>query len=738
MTATAESAEAQRPYSSNLEHLEDELRRLNLLIRLRLSEHTGEETRGPLDQFKGLILTDSEIARLLREMIEPRAIESAEPERSSLLAGLGVTDSQIEARLEASRQAGTYLALPRLSELFNLGRLEQQCLLIGLAPEIDRRYEKLYAYLHDDVTQKKPSIDLALSLTTSSPQEKLTGRSIFGPRAPLAKYRLIHVNDGSTEGAPLLAPLLSRSFKIDDRIAELLLGTAGAGSPLDSITSLVSGERLAISEAYDQVLANIINVVRSRFRDERAFEGRLVLHLNGPYGSGKRCVAEGLAYEFGLPLLIVDAEKMIDGGLPLDEYARLAGREAVLLPAILCFENFDALLADERTRSKVERIVDAAAQCSAITLLLGRLPWRPLDSSRRFEFVETAMPEADDAARARFWRDLTSRDELENGIDFEALASRFRFTRGQIRDAIATARSAAQFEGDRGGILTMSSLAAACRAHSGQKLNDLARKVEPSYGWNDIVLSDEVMAQLLEICQRVVLRHRVMGDWGFGKKLSMGKGVNALFAGPSGTGKTMASEILARELELDLYKIDLSGVVSKYIGETEKNLDRVFKAAEDANAILFFDEADALFGKRSEVRDSHDRYANIEISYLLQKMEEYEGLAILATNLKANLDESFTRRLAFTVHFPFPDEASRLRIWQRVWPEAVPLHETVDLGLLANRFKLSGGNIKNIALAAAFLAAGDGGLVTMPHLIHATRREYQKLGKQLGAEQLVG
>jgi SpoVK/Ycf46/Vps4 family AAA+-type ATPase len=228
----------------------------------------------------------------------------------------------------------------------------------------------------------------------------------------------------------------------------------------------------------------------------------------------------------------------------------------------------------------------------------------------------------------------------------------------------------------------------------------------------------------------------VLSDWGFGAKLSLGKGVNALFAGPSGPGKTMATEIIASELGLDLYKIDLSGVVSKYIGETERNLDRVFSAAEDANAILFFDEADALFGKRSEVRDSHDRYANIEISYLLQKMEEYEGLAILATNLKANLDEAFTRRLAFTIHFPFPDEASRLRIWRGIWPASMSLDSGVDLEFLARQFKLSGGNIKNIALSAAFLAAESNTLVTMSHLLHATGREFQKLGKPLGGDQL--
>jgi SpoVK/Ycf46/Vps4 family AAA+-type ATPase len=221
----------------------------------------------------------------------------------------------------------------------------------------------------------------------------------------------------------------------------------------------------------------------------------------------------------------------------------------------------------------------------------------------------------------------------------------------------------------------------------------------------------------------------VYDEWGFDRKLSLGKGLNVLFAGPSGTGKTMAAEVLAGELGLDLYKIDLSTVVSKYIGDTEKNLARIFAEAATSNAILFFDEADALFGKRSEVKDAHDRYANIEIGYLLQRMEEYEGVVILATNLRKNMDEAFVRRMHFTVEFPFPNAQDRRRIWAHIWPEATPRSAELDADVLARRFELAGGNIRNIALAAAFLAASDGGVVTMAHLLHATRREYQKMGK---------
>jgi SpoVK/Ycf46/Vps4 family AAA+-type ATPase len=243
------------------------------------------------------------------------------------------------------------------------------------------------------------------------------------------------------------------------------------------------------------------------------------------------------------------------------------------------------------------------------------------------------------------------------------------------------------------------------------------------------VLPADQLAQLKEICSQVKYRQIVYQTWGFDRKLSLGKGIIALFSGPPGTGKTMAAEVIARDLQLDLYKIDLSQLVSKYIGETEKNLDRIFTAAETANAILFFDEADALFGKRSEVKDAHDRYANIEIGYLLQKIEEYEGLAILATNLRQNLDEAFIRRLNFIVDFPFPDEEHRQQILRVLIPIEAPIADDIDFSLLAHEIKLAGGNLKNIVLAAAFYAAESGPTIQMYHFIQAAKREHQKLGR---------
>jgi SpoVK/Ycf46/Vps4 family AAA+-type ATPase len=334
--------------------------------------------------------------------------------------------------------------------------------------------------------------------------------------------------------------------------------------------------------------------------------------------------------------------------------------------------------------------------------------------------------------RRAFWgRQLAdvAADISESGLD--TIAARFDLSFPEIRAAVADAAGNARALG-RGP--TAAELMDAARRHSSRALESLAEVMTPARRWSDLILPTDAMGQLRDLCDRVRRRHRVLDRWGFGRE-PRGNGVNALFVGAPGTGKTLAAEAVAGELGLNLYRIDLATVVSKYIGETEKNLDRLFRAAERSNAVLLFDEADALFGRRSIVRDAHDRYANVEIAYLLQRLESYPGVAILTTNLSDNLDQAFTRRLAFTVHFPFPAPAERLRIWEAVWPPEAPLGPGLQLRWLAERFKLTGGNIRNVALAAACLVA-DGGSIGMTQVLQAVRREYQKMGKAVADREL--
>ena len=322
-------------------------------------------------------------------------------------------------------------------------------------------------------------------------------------------------------------------------------------------------------------------------------------------------------------------------------------------------------------------------------------------------------------------------------MDLPAISDRFQFSPGQIRDALATATSLSRWRDPLNTVIENQDLSQACRLQSNRHLARLTQNINPHYMWDDLVLAPGPKAILEEIRARVTHRALIYEHWGFDNKLTMGKGLHLLFSGPPGTGKTMAADVLANEFEMSLYKIDLSSVVSKYIGETEKNLSEIFHEGETSNAILFFDEADALFGKRSEVKDAHDRHANIEVGYLLQRMEEYAGIVILSTNFRRNMDDAFTRRLHFCVDFPLPDKPERLKIWKKIWPEDTPRASDLDLDFLAERLQISGGYIRNIVLSAAFMAAEEARLqqsdpeVTMAHLLHATRREYQKMGQIL-------
>jgi hypothetical protein len=716
-------------YGDLQEHLADELRILDLRIHLLLSEQRRRRPENPWEQLKGLIVSEEEIAALVSTPTDRPDGRGGEepPARRRLTAALSRLVAHAAKRRAASREEDVVLTLPHLAQLFQLSPVEEQTLVVCLAPEIDRKYDKLYAYLQDDVTRKRPSVDLALSLAGLSWRERLAARAVFDSQAPLVRYRLLQVLDRAPEGPQ---PLLARSLKLDDRIAELLLGSQRIDARLESGARLVGAAEAARPADLPPPLASRMRgFLRSCFVE--APSGRVVFHVRGPYGVGKQALVALAAAELGLPLLIGDAQRLAGA----DELWLLA-RESFLQPAVLCLESFDALLAGGRA-ADLRQWLAATQSLSQLTFLLGEQPWQPRDLLRDATFVVLDLAMPDDGARARLWSSQLGGEELADEVDPGSLAGMFRFTPGQVLDAFNAARDLARWRSPGPARVARQDLYAACRAQATPELARLARKIELRHGWADIVLPADPVAQLREICDQARYRHVVLGDWGFDRKLSYGKGLAALFSGPPGTGKTMAAEVVAGELGLDLYKIDLSQVVSKYIGETEKNLDRIFNAAEHAHAILFFDEADALFGKRSEVRDSHDRYANVEISYLLQKMEEYEGISILATNLRQHMDDAFVRRLQSIVEFPFPDAEDRERIWRVTFPGATPVGEDVDFAALGRGLRLAGGNIKNIGLLAAFYAAADGGVVRMPHLLRAARREHQKLGRTWNEQQMA-
>jgi ATP-dependent 26S proteasome regulatory subunit len=732
-----EENEVQDYYENSFQHLRDELKRIYLLIHRRIQRLRNERNNDIPDEYKGLFISEEEIDQILKGKTEPGKSENSSASQNcdteGLLNHLHELRTRISERVTASLEKSVYLSLYHLTQLFHLSIFEVDCLLICLAPELDLTYEKLYAYLQNDVTKKKPTVDLVLNLLCHSIEGKTQARPFFSSHGSMFKNRLLSFSEESQEKQ---RPLISRSLKLDDRVVDFLLDFHGVDSRIRSFVRVAEPR----AELKDVIIpVEVREKIRHLFQTLTAGIDRnkglspsfnSVFYLKGPYGNGQRQSAEAICRKIGRNLLEVNTDGMLGCTTPFDISLKLVLREALFKSSAVYFKGFGWLLEEgEKNGIKTALFLDEIEKFPGLIFLEGDRSWEPKFRDSRLRFFTLDYPMPSYSVRKEMWESYLNGYSVEANLDITALANKFQFTGGQIKDAIQTATNLSLIRDTGNSSITPEDLYEGCRIRSNQKLNALSIKVQPRYDWKDIVLPKQNLRQLRDICSYVRYRHIVYGDWGFDKKLSLGKGLNALFHGPSGTGKTMAAEVIAKDLNLDLYKIDLSSVVSKYIGETEKNMSKIFKEAETSNSILFFDEADALFGKRSEVKDAHDRYANIEVAYLLQKMEEHEGIVILATNLMKNMDEAFVRRMHFNVEFPFPDEEHRFRIWERIFPQAAPRDQNIDFEFLSRKFKMSGGNIKNIALSAAFLAAENSGKIDMRDIILSTKREFQKMGR---------
>jgi ATP-dependent 26S proteasome regulatory subunit len=708
-------------YRDSLEHLTDELRRLDLILEGSIAHFRSRRGGNPLDEFRGLYLSEEEIDNLF----SPGA--DGDNQAGKADADIAAASNTIRERIIKSHEAGVYLRLPHLSSVFGLSDFETDILLLALAPELDQRYQKLYSYVQDDVTRKRPTVGLALQLFCSNLEERIIGRKAFNEDSQLFASSLIRLYDDSGEKP---APLISRFIKMEQRVVEFLLGD---DRPDNSLAE--SGESLRrVMPRFDLdalVLPQNVKALAEKFPAMAADGGPWTCCLHGPRGVGKKTLAEAICKALNQSLLFIDFPGVVGIDIQLRNLVRAGLREARIFGSAVYFNRWHEITANESGRISALHIVEEEIKRFPGLIFIGsHASWQPSDlASHRFVALELQHPS--EQQRQNLWELYlhTNGRRVDPEVSPAHLAASFRFTAGQIQQCISSAEHHAQLHQGPDFQLSMENLLARCREEATQHLVSFAKQVTPKRSWEDLVLPKDTFAHLREFCQQVRCRAKVYDDWGFGNKLSLGKGLLALFTGVSGTGKTLTAEIMANALGLGLYKVDLSCVVSKYIGETEKNLSRVFQDAQESNAILFFDEADALFGKRTEVKDAHDRYANIEINYLLQRVEEYEGVIIMSSNMSNNIDPAFLRRMQASIDFPFPDENNRLQIWRGIFPHQTPLADDVDLDFLARKFKITGGNIKNVALAAAFRAAEDGNAVRMEHLILAMKREYQKLDK---------
>jgi hypothetical protein len=670
---------------------------------------------------------------------------------------------------EMARSMAPPPALDRLCQALGLSSFERDLLLLCAGMELDAAFARLFAAVAGDPERAYPTFGLALAVLANPHW------SAVSPAGPLRRWRLIELGSATS--------LVRCPVRIDECVLHFLTGITVLDPRLVGLVEpLQAAEELAPSH---QTIVERVRATWARAQQDALLP---VIQLYGEDVLGKRAIAATALRAVGASVNLLPASSLPTDPAELESFMRLWERQAIFDGSVLLLE----IDTPESSDSALQRAAHHFIESTDAALIVSSRERRRPPHARPLVTLEVKKP-APSEQHAAWLNVLGSAAPVLDG-KVEALVSQFSLTLPAIRTAGREALARVQADGAgscllpslvkegnykpaspvlgngassgllpslvkegvgggcsgdspppdplliRGGEPRPPDLASAlwdaCRVQTRPPLADLAQHIDAMATWDDLVLPDRQKQILREIAVHARQRTKVYEQWGFASKGRRGLGISALFAGSTGTGKTMAAEVLANDLLLDLYRIDLSSVVSKYIGETEKNLRRVFDAAEDGGAILLFDEADALFGKRSEVKDSHDRYANIEISYLLQRMESYRGLAILTTNMKSALDPAFMRRIRFVVQFPFPDPAQRAEIWRRIFPRQTP-QDGLDVERLA-RLDVAGGNIRNIALNAAFLAAESGEAVRMAHLLSATRSEYTKLEKSLSEAEIRG
>ncbi|RME04800.1 MAG: ATP-binding protein [Bacteroidetes bacterium] len=634
--------------------------------------------------------------------LERRPSEAEADSRLANGASVSRAEEEAAARMDEVAAADPPPALLIMGQRFGLSRFERETLLLCAAMELDTRIPALCARAQDDPNRTYPTFALALALFDDPAWD------VLSPERPLRFWRLIEINQ------PGALPLTSSALRADEHIVNFLKGLNYLDDQLAPL--LVPFDAPAAVDELPASQQTAVNLA-ARYLGQATNNGSPpVIQLLGLDSLSKQLVAQQVAAAFNLQLYRLPAELLPSQASELETLARLWQRDSILLPIALYLDahETDGPAQPEGGAPPLHRFL---ARSHGIFFLATREVRPGLGATTTAVEVDKPTP----AEQQAIW--AGSLHGKANGSP-QLLAGQFNLNTTTIRQIARVTAAVTPENGDHS-----EQIWDACLVNTRPRMDLLAQRLEPKATWDDIVLPEEVLLLLRQIADQVRGRSIVYDEWGFRQKMNRGLGINALFAGESGTGKTMAAEVLANELRLNLYRIDLSAVVSKYIGETEKNLRRLFDAAEDGGAILFFDEADALFGKRSEVKDSHDRYANIEVNYLLQRMEAYRGLAILATNLRSSLDHAFVRRLRFIVNFAFPNTWQRQVIWQKVFPPQVPL-ANLDYERLA-RFNLTGGSIHNIALNAAFLAAQQNTAVTMSLILAAARAEFRKLERPI-------
>jgi len=592
-----------------------------------------------------------------------------------------------------------------LCSLFHLDEQEKEIISIVLAPLLDSKYQKIYAFLQDDLSQKEASISLVSLLLYEDEKEKTDIYAYFHPQSPLMIYHIIEEDS---------------VLKISESVQSFLFGYYYLDSKVADFSRLIHPDQNKTNNLDLDIEKKIDSIVKGVTEQKR-----FLIHLYGESSSDKEHIALEIASFMGYGVLKVDIPLLLEYTDILNGVIEVLFRESILSGTLLYFDNYDVFTKNPKFllyQSMLMKKLDALSWLSFISSNEQIKPLIVSDGQLWYEFPVASRSMGKNAV---YWQEGLKRIGFDlSSQKCKNLTHLFQFTNEQI-EIVLQQLETQTFFGEK---IDEAMLYQMCRKNITSSLKELAQPFSTTAVLEDIVLEKEQKELMRGISTHYKHQFQVFEEWGF-KKHYQSQGIGVLFTGSPGTGKTMAASILANELGLDIYRIELSQVISKYIGETEKNLSRIFEEARKSGVILFFDEADAIFGKRTETKDSHDRYANIEVSYLLQKIEEYDGLVILASNFRQNIDEAFVRRMRFIINFPFPDKEMREQIWKRVFPENSPLEQEIDFALLSQNFALSGANIRNIALFSAFFAAEQQEQIQMKHIVQGLKIELTKIGK---------